>query len=86
MNKEPDAKKTRARTGDTSTCRSYHNLAGGVLYTLDHAIECAYAIRHQPISDALASKSIALLLEHLPASIRTKGDESVAHRGYCLTE
>jgi alcohol dehydrogenase class IV len=23
---------------------------------LDHAIECAYAIRHQPISDALASK------------------------------
>jgi alcohol dehydrogenase class IV len=52
---------------------------------LDHAIECAYAIRHQPISDALASKSIALLVEHLPASIRTKGEESVAHRGYCLT-
>jgi alcohol dehydrogenase len=52
---------------------------------LDHAIECAYAIRHQPISDALASKSIALLLEHLPASIRTKGEESVAHRGHCLT-
>jgi alcohol dehydrogenase len=52
---------------------------------LDHAIECAYAIRHQPISDALASKSIALLVKHLPASIRTKGDESVAHRGHCLT-
>jgi maleylacetate reductase len=50
---------------------------------LDHAIECAYAIRHQPISDALASKSIALMSKHLPMSIRTKGDESVAHRGHC---
>ncbi len=51
---------------------------------LDHAIECAYAIRHQPISDALASKAIALLLDHLPASIKTTGEESAAHRGHCL--
>jgi maleylacetate reductase len=54
---------------------------------LDHAIECAYAIRHQPISDALASKSIALMTEHLPASIRTdggtQGDQRLAHRGHC---
>lgn len=50
---------------------------------LDHAIECAYATRHQPISDALASKSIALLTEHLPASIRAVGDERLAHRGSC---
>jgi len=50
---------------------------------LDHAIECAYAIRHQPISDALASKSIALMTEHLPASVRTDGDQRLAHRGYC---
>ena len=50
---------------------------------LDHAIECAYAIRHQPISDALASKSISLLVKHLPASIRTEGDERLAHRGQC---
>src|SRR5215472_18616995 len=50
---------------------------------LEHAIECAYAIRHQPISDALASKSIALLVKHLPASIRTEGDERLAHRGQC---
>jgi maleylacetate reductase len=53
---------------------------------LDHAIECAYAIRHQPISDALASKSIALMTEHLPASIRTdggtQGDQRLAHRGH----
>jgi alcohol dehydrogenase len=50
---------------------------------LDHAIECAYAIRHQPISDALAAKAIALLVKHLPASIRTQGDEQLAHRGHC---
>jgi alcohol dehydrogenase len=50
---------------------------------LDHAIECAYAIRHQPISDALASKSIALFVEHLRASISTTGDEQLAHREHC---
>jgi alcohol dehydrogenase class IV len=50
---------------------------------LDHAIECAYAIRHQPISDALAAKSIALFSEHLKASITSKGDEQLAHRGHC---
>jgi alcohol dehydrogenase len=50
---------------------------------LDHAIECAYAIRHQPISDALAAKSIALFVEHLKPSIETKGDQQLAHRGHC---
>src|SRR5277367_1183802 len=50
---------------------------------LDHAIECSYAIRHQPISDALAAKSIALFVEHLHPSIATKGDEQLAHRGHC---
>jgi alcohol dehydrogenase class IV len=50
---------------------------------LDHAIEGAYAIRHQPISDALAAKAIALLVKHLPASIRTQGGEQLAHRGHC---
>jgi alcohol dehydrogenase class IV len=50
---------------------------------LDHAIECAYAIRHQPISDTLAAKSIALFVDHLHASITTKGDEQLAHRGHC---
>jgi maleylacetate reductase len=50
---------------------------------LDHAIECAYAIRHHPISDALAAKAIALLVEHLPLSIRTEGQERLAHRGQC---
>ena len=50
---------------------------------LDHAIECAYAIRHQPLSDALAAKAIALLVEHLPASIRSEGGERLAHRSHC---
>jgi maleylacetate reductase len=50
---------------------------------LDHAIECSYAIRHQPISDALAAKSIALFVKHLHASISTTGDEQLAHRGQC---
>jgi alcohol dehydrogenase class IV len=50
---------------------------------LDHAIECAYSIRHQPISDALAAKAIALLVRHLAPSIRTEGEERLAHRGQC---
>ncbi len=50
---------------------------------LDHAIETSYAIRHHPLSDALAAKAIALLVEHLAPSIKTSGDEKLAHRGYC---
>lgn len=50
---------------------------------LDHAIECSYAIRHQPISDVLATKSIALFVEHLKPSITTIGDEQLGHRGHC---
>jgi alcohol dehydrogenase class IV len=47
------------------------------------ALDHANAIRHQPISDALASKAIALMTEHLPASVRTQGAERLAHRGHC---
>ncbi len=50
---------------------------------LDHAVEAIYSIRHQLISDTLAAKAIALLFEHLPASIRTQGADQLAHRGYC---
>ena len=49
----------------------------------DHAVEAIYSIRHQLISDTLAVKAIAMLMEHLPASIKTSGDETLAHRGYC---
>jgi alcohol dehydrogenase class IV len=50
---------------------------------LDHAIETSYAIRHHPLSDALAAKAISLLVEHLAASIKSRGAEQLAHRGYC---
>ncbi|MEI9965474.1 MAG: iron-containing alcohol dehydrogenase [Caulobacteraceae bacterium] len=46
-------------------------------------MEATYSIRHQPFIDALATKAIRLLTEHLPASIRTDGDEALAHRGQC---
>ena len=50
---------------------------------LDHAIETIYTPRHHPLSDALASKAISLLVEHLASSIKMAGDEKLAHRGYC---
>jgi len=50
---------------------------------LDHAIECAYSVRHHPLSDTLATKAIALLVEHLRPSIETRGAEQLAHRGEC---
>jgi alcohol dehydrogenase len=49
----------------------------------DHAVEAIYSIRHQLISDTLAVKAIAMLSEHLPASIKTSGEETLVHRGYC---
>ena len=50
---------------------------------LDHAIETIYAIRHHPLSDTLAAKAISMLVEHLDASIKSSGDEQLAHRGFC---
>ncbi len=50
---------------------------------LDHAVEAAYSIRHQPFVDALAAKAIRLLVDHLPASLTAQGDERLAHRGQC---
>jgi maleylacetate reductase len=50
---------------------------------LDHAIETIYAIRHHPLSDTLGAKAISLLVEHLPASIKTRGAEQLSHRGSC---
>ncbi|HEX4003517.1 MAG TPA: iron-containing alcohol dehydrogenase [Candidatus Acidoferrales bacterium] len=51
--------------------------------SFDHAVETIYSTRHQLMSDTLGSKAIELLDAHLPASIRTTGDERVAHRGFC---
>ena len=49
----------------------------------DHAVEAIYSIRHQLIADTLATKAIKLLVEHLPLSVKTTGDDSLSHRGYC---
>src|ERR1700686_5219224 len=49
----------------------------------DHAVEAIYSIRHQMLTDTLATKAIALLVEHLPASIKTSGEPSLGHRGNC---
>ena len=59
--------------------------AASGIRALDHAVESSYAIRHHPLSDALASKAIALLALHLPASLETHGAEQMAHRGWCQT-
>ncbi len=50
---------------------------------LDHAVEAIYSTRHQLFTDALAAKAIRLLFAHLPGSIRSSGEEQLAHRGYC---
>ena len=50
---------------------------------LDHAVEAAYSIRHQPFVDALAAKAIRLLTDHLPGSLSAEGDERIGHRGQC---
>lgn len=50
---------------------------------LDHAVEAIYSTRHQAFTDALAAEAIRLLFRHLPGSIRSRGDEQLAHRGHC---
>ncbi len=50
---------------------------------MDHAVEVIYSSRHQLIVDTLAARAISLLVNHLPASLKTTGAESVAHRGQC---
>jgi alcohol dehydrogenase len=50
---------------------------------LDHAVEAIYSTRHQLFTDALAAEAIRLLFAHLPGSIRSQGQEQLAHRGHC---
>lgn len=49
---------------------------------LDHAVECSYSTRHQPLSDSLAARAISLLTEHLRPSLEGGGDET-EHRMRC---
>jgi maleylacetate reductase len=50
---------------------------------LDHAVEAIYSTRHQLLTDTLAARAISLLQAHLPASIKARTDEPLAHRGLC---
>src|SRR6202030_4312518 len=50
---------------------------------MDHAVEVIYSSRHQLIADTLGARAISLLVNHLPASLKTTGAESLAHRGPC---
>ncbi len=50
---------------------------------LDHAVETIYAARQHPLSEAAASRGLAMLLEHLPASLTTTGAEQLEHRLQC---
>jgi alcohol dehydrogenase len=51
--------------------------------SLDHAIESTYSVRHHAAGEAMASRGLALMVEHLPASTRAAGDEQIAHRQQC---
>ncbi|HYB90492.1 MAG TPA: iron-containing alcohol dehydrogenase [Candidatus Binataceae bacterium] len=57
--------------------------AGTAMRALDHAVECAYSSRHQPVSDALAARAINLLVSHLRPSLAAHGDEELEHRVQC---
>jgi alcohol dehydrogenase len=57
--------------------------AASGIRALDHAVESMYSLRHHPLSDALASRGLSLLLEHLPSSLTTVGEEQLTHRSQC---
>jgi alcohol dehydrogenase len=57
--------------------------AASGIRALDHAIETLYSRRRHPLSEALASRSITMLTEHLAASIDARSPDALAHRGEC---
>jgi maleylacetate reductase len=57
--------------------------AGTGIRALDHAVEGAYSSRHNLLSDAMASRAIALIRAHLKPSLQTQGEEELHHRGQC---
>ena len=50
---------------------------------LDHAVEGSYSTRHQIVTDALATRAIALLTAHLLPSLQTQGEDELEHRTKC---
>ncbi|HUA36471.1 MAG TPA: iron-containing alcohol dehydrogenase [Candidatus Binataceae bacterium] len=56
--------------------------ASTAMRSLDHAVESSYSSRHQPFTDTLAARAIAMLDEHLMPSLKGGGDE-LEHRLQC---
>ena len=50
---------------------------------LDHAVEGSYSTRHQIVTDALATRAIAMLNSHLMPSLKSHGDDELEHRLQC---
>jgi maleylacetate reductase len=57
--------------------------AGTAMRAVDHAVEAIYSARHHPVGETMASRALALLLEHLQLSIRTTGERRLEHRLQC---
>jgi alcohol dehydrogenase len=56
---------------------------GTAMRAVDHAVEAIYSVRHHPVGETMASRGLALLVEHLLPSIRTSADERLEHRLQC---
>jgi alcohol dehydrogenase class IV len=56
---------------------------GTAMRAVDHAVEAIYSVRQHPVGETMASRGLALIVEHLVPSIRTSGDERVEHRLRC---
>jgi alcohol dehydrogenase len=57
--------------------------AGTAMRAVDHAVEAIYSVRHHPVGETMASRGLALIVEHLLPSIRASGDERLDHRLQC---
>jgi alcohol dehydrogenase len=57
--------------------------AGTGMRALDHAVESAYSVRRQPLTDTLAARAIAMLVEHLKPSMSAGISEQLEHRLQC---
>jgi alcohol dehydrogenase class IV len=55
---------------------------GTAMRAMDHAVEGAYSMRNNPVSDTMSSRAIALMIAHLKPSIEVSEDQ-VDHREQC---
>ena len=57
--------------------------AASGIRALDHAVESIYSNRHHPLSDALATRAIQMLVRHLGGSADGPSEDFVERRGQC---